>query len=296
MTLGSTLADPQVIQDLYSREEIESGPELVALIESLKEFTSNEELRTYAKFYVFAAIFDLQIQYEFNQAKERGEEELKYLIDSIKDYFNWIENHGLNALLSRPIPDGKGEFKSVQEVLKSQLDYHQAALKEAVVIDSLIASSSGHYVEKILWINAKIQSGRHFSSYIRGALSEYPEAMIAMIVDTTKISETNNWIALRASDKSIDLSLIAAGYKEAGLASNAGGHAQAAAIQMTEAQMQVFLNQVSLVSRAGASAEGSTPEIRPGSAGLVFGQMMEARAACSSATHPLGDGFEWTPS
>lgn len=231
--LFTATSNTDIITD-FCNEEIKLSEYSQELMKSLGYLAKNNDIETCINFYVFATIFDLQIKEFFKQSDNKLNIKL---ISLMKDYFESIEQNGIESLLEATFQDEKGEFKNVKDIFQSQLEYQRNALENAVIIPSLIDDKLD-----ILFIDANMQSGRTFDPLIAQKLSKLSRPTIAMVVNTKNISDKNNWVSLRAESDRYNLCDITEQYKAKNLVENAGGHPRASALQFNRTQISKFLN------------------------------------------------------
>jgi len=143
-----------------------------------------------------------------------------------KTIFSAIDANISHVIFADIIPS----FTLLKEVLEKTtcnitlLDHHATAKNEM----------------DVLFIEADIQTGRTFDALIAAKLATFSRPTIAMIANTNTISDKNNWVALRAANNQYNLFEIASLYKNKKLASNAGGHPRASALQLDRNQLTAF--------------------------------------------------------
>jgi oligoribonuclease NrnB/cAMP/cGMP phosphodiesterase (DHH superfamily) len=225
--LLTATADHEVIKS-FDAKKLNLDNNAKSLLTSLGLLSQNNLIKDNIEFYVFAAVFDLQMKKFFAEQKQ-----ILNLMDTTKDYFTQIEKNGLASLLKAKLPDNS----TIEAAFTKQLAYQKTAIANAKIIPSLINNGMD-----VLFIEADIQTGRTFDALIAEKLATFTRPTIAMVANTKTISDRNNWVALRAASNQYNLFEIASAYKTKKLALNAGGHPRASALQLDRNQLITFMD------------------------------------------------------
>lgn len=191
----------------------------------LGAYSKNKQISSFIEFYVFAAIVDLQLKQFYNEHNYKINNDL---IEVVKKYLKSIEENGIASLL---------HTDNIETIFREQLDYQIKSIENAKIVPSFIREDLD-----VLFIDADIMTGRTFDALISQTLASLNRPTIAMIANTKKISDADNWVALRAANDKFNLYKIASEYKKMKLADNAGGHARASALQLNRAQLTRFID------------------------------------------------------
>ena len=243
--LLTATGNPEFIR-LFEKNKIIIDSQTEKLFRSFELLSSNSLIKEHIEFYVIAALFDLQLKQFFIENKNQMTDKL---IASMKTYFDWIKVNGLSALLKDDLSAEKTAYRNIDKLFRAQLEYQKHAIDNAVVIPSLIDDEMD-----VLFIEADIQTGRTFDPLIAQKLASFPRRTIAMIVNTKTISDTNNWVSLRAADDTFNLWEIASEYTTKGLGMSGGGHARASAIQLDRSQLSLFLDKAAQAKQMALSS------------------------------------------
>lgn len=208
------------------------------MLEDLKLLSNNPTIKQYTSFFVCATAVDAYFQRLF---KHHDYQLSKSLILEVKKFFNYLDETGINGLLSLKFQDKEGNNKNVARVYQEEIEYQQSAISKAVVIPSPLRDNLN-----ILFVKADIKRGRTFGPLLQECLQTQDCPTFAMLTETNQESISNkNSVSLRNFNNQINLlNDVALKYLELGLAISAGGHSKAAGVHFDKTQFLKFLNVV----------------------------------------------------